>query len=110
MTLWGTIFPLTQVATLITWLFENLGPGLVLLALYFRSTRGRPGRIRSAFNRLPVRDGFVLIGLTMHMGIWILMEVGVYSPLTLAFYPCLFHPDELRATARRWIGFRRGAT
>ena len=106
MALWGVVFPFTQVATLVSWLFENLGPGLVFLALYSRSTRSRAGRLRAAFNRLPVRNGFVLVGLGMHLGIWLMMEVGVYSPLALAFYPCLFHPDELRAAWRRWLGPR----
>jgi len=109
MTLWGMLFPLTQVATLVSWLFENLGPVLLLLALCFRSTRTRSGRLRAAFNRLPVRNGFVLVGLSMHLGIWLMMEVGVYSPLAMAFYPCLFHPDELRAAGKRWLGSRHSS-
>lgn len=93
-------FPLTQVATLGTWLFEQAAP-LLLLAFWFRHTRTRPGRLRAAFNRLDVRSLYLLGGLGMHVGIEATMEVGAFSLASLALYLCAFHPDEWAALARR---------
>lgn len=97
---WLTLYPLTQAATLGAWLFELCGPTVLLLALYCRHTRTRPGRLRAAMNRLRVRDGFLVAGVAMHLGIMVLMAVGAFSALALAFYPCFVHPDELRARLR----------
>ena len=93
--LWVTLYPLTQAATLVTWCFE-VGAFLLLLALYFRDTRTRPGRLRALFNRLRFRDAYMVVGVGMHVGIALLMAVGAFSALSLAYYPCLLHPDEIR--------------
>ena len=89
------LFPLTQLATLGTWLFEVGAPGL-LLVLWMRRTRARPGRLRALSNRLRLRDLFMVTGLAMHAGIAILMEVGPFSFVSMALYAALLHPDEAR--------------
>lgn len=37
-----------------------------------------------------VRPLFATVGVLLHLGIWILLEVGAFSALSLAFYPLLF--------------------
>jgi hypothetical protein len=102
MTWLAPLFPLTQLATLGTWLFEAGSPAL-LLAFWFRDTRTRPGRLRALFNRLDARTLFVLAGLGMHFGIEATMEVGPFSPSAVALYACLLHPDEWARLARRLV-------
>lgn len=94
------LFPLTQLATLSTWLFEVGAPAL-LGVLWLRRTRSRPGRLRAWSNRLRARDLFIAFGLLMHAGIAILMEVGPFSTVSMALYAALLHPDELRALRAR---------
>jgi hypothetical protein len=88
-------YPLTQAATLFVWLWEVSSP-LLLLALWYRRTADRPGRLRALFNRINFRRWFVLAGVAMHLGVLALMEVGPFSLLMLAFYPCLYRPGEWR--------------
>ncbi|MCB9766279.1 MAG: hypothetical protein H6739_41270 [Alphaproteobacteria bacterium] len=87
------VFPATQLATISTWMFE-LGSPLLLLAFWFRRTEDRPGRLRALFNRARFRDVFAAFGVGLHVGVFILMNVGPFSAVTLALYVCLFHPDE----------------
>lgn len=95
------IFPLTQVATLISWLFELTSP-MLLVAAYFRRTKDRTGRIRRWINRYDLRFVYIAIGFGMHVSILLTMEVGPFSVATLALYPSLFTPDELRKLAQRF--------
>ncbi|MEC7949615.1 MAG: HTTM domain-containing protein [Myxococcota bacterium] len=97
------MLPLSQAATLGSWLWEVSAP-LLLLAFWFRRTRTRGGWLRATFNRLDVRLVFAVFGAIMHAGIHTLMDVGPFSYLTLALYPALFSPEEL---GTRWFA-RRG--
>lgn len=90
------IYPVTQISTAVAWIFELSWP-LMWLALYFRLHPDRPGRVRRWFNRLRVRTIYAAVGASMHLGIAIAMDVGPFTYVTLAFYPCLFRPQELRA-------------
>jgi hypothetical protein len=96
-------YPLTQVATLGTWLFEQSAP-LLLLAGWFRHTRTRGGLLRRTFNRLDFRALYLFVGLSMHFGIEATMEVGAFSAASVSLYFCWFHPDEWAAVARRFRG------
>jgi hypothetical protein len=87
------LYPLTQAATLGTWLWE-VGAPVLLVAFWFRRTRDRSGWLRAAFNRLDVRAWFALFGVAMHTGIHALMDVGPFSYLSLALYPALFSSEE----------------
>jgi hypothetical protein len=57
--------------------------------------------------RLDLRVPWVVVGIGFHIGIAAMMDVGVFSLVMVAFYPCLFRPEELRAFARR-LTLRRG--
>lgn len=101
------LFPLTQVATALTWLWE-VGSPLWLLAYWYRATRDRPGRLRALCNRLDLRAALAIFGILMHLGLWALMDLGPFSLVTLSFYACLWHPDEYARLWRRLRGLLRG--
>jgi hypothetical protein len=94
------VYPLTQVATAISWLWEITAP-LLLLAFWYRATADRPGWLRRLFNRVNFRRLFVVIGVMIHLGILLFLEVGPFSWITLSFYLCLYHPDEWKRAANR---------
>jgi hypothetical protein len=80
-------FVITQLATLGTWLFEVFSP-LFLLWLFYSS----PERIHRVPNFLqpclhwPIRPIFMLIGIGMHVGIWLTMDVGPFSFAAISYY------------------------
>ena len=100
MTWLGAIFPLTQLSTAMTWFWEVSNP-LWLVAVWYAMTPKRPGRLRRWSNRLHIREVYAGIGVAMHILILVFMEVGPFSAISLAFYPCFWHHDELVAAARR---------
>lgn len=97
-------FPVTQALTLLTWTWE-VGSPLVLLWLWLRHRRSvaplPEGRLRRLLLARDLRVPFALFGVGMHLGILLSMEVSPFSELSLAFYPMLWHPDELQGMARR---------
>jgi uncharacterized membrane protein YphA (DoxX/SURF4 family) len=104
MTWLASVYPLTQVGTAITWVWELTWP-VVGLALWFRHTAERDGRVRRAFNRVPIRAIYVSIGVCMHLTVAAIMVVGPFSFITLAYYPCLYGADELRRACARIAGW-----
>jgi hypothetical protein len=90
----GHVAPLAQVASVATQLWECTfwAVGLELVR------RGRPGRVRTVY---------ALLGVTFHVGLALLTELGPFSWISLALYPALVTPDEWRAVAR-WA-MRRSA-
>ena len=98
----ASIYPLTQAGTAITLMWE-MSWGLVLLALWYRATRSRPGRLRALFNRIDVRRLYALVGVGVHLGIWAMMNLGPFSWITLTYYFSLWHHDEY---ARLWRRLR----
>ncbi len=50
-----------------------------------------------------LRPAFAVVGIGVHLGILIFMEVGIFSVISLAFYPTLFSQQTL-AAARRQVG------
>lgn len=94
------VYPLTQIATAVTWIWEITA--ILLLAFYYvRATPGRDGRIRAWMQRRDLRVAFVAIGVPVHLGILIALNVGPFSLISLAYYLCLWHPDELARVAAR---------
>ena len=80
------VYPLTQIGTFVTHAFE-LGSPLWLAGSYLLRER----------SPLDLRIPFVVVGILLHLGIFVLMEVGPFSLIVLAYYPCLFSPrDRLR--------------
>ena len=95
------VFPLTQVATAVTWAWEVSWP-LVLYAMWARRTRTRPGRLRALVNRLDLRTLYVIVGIGMHGTVELFMNVGPFSIITMSWYLCCYHPDEVHRGCR-WV-------
>lgn len=93
MTWTAHIYPLTQLGTLVTWLWE-VGALLLIPIFWFRHTRTRSGRVRRLCNRLDLRTWYALIGIAFHLGILVLMRVGPFSLVSLAFYPAFWTGSE----------------
>ncbi|MCA9714786.1 MAG: HTTM domain-containing protein [Myxococcales bacterium] len=104
---WPGLYQLTQLATAITWVWE-LTFWMVAVTLYLRDDPTRPGRLRALVNRVDLRLAYVAVGVVLHSSVAALMVVGPFWWITLAYYPCLFHPQELRAFFT-WITGRPAA-
>jgi hypothetical protein len=108
------VFPLTQAATAVTWCWEVFWPLLplqMILRAKQEATGRAPGRLGRLLTRWDLRWPFLGFGVAMHVSIFALMEVGPFSWITLAYYPCLLRSEELRAIGRRlrgWRAARRG--
>ena len=96
----GWMLPLLRLGTLVAWFFEVTAVGM-LAVFYWRDTADRGGRIRRWANRWDLRIGFALVGITLHVGILVLLNVGPFSWISLCYYVLLWTPDELEGFARR---------
>lgn len=103
------VYPITQILSAVAVHWEQLTI-LLLLVFYYRYTRSRPGRLRRLINRWDLRKPWVLIGVGLHVSILLLLNVGPFSWVSLAYYPCLFGPDELEPAARRLMAKVRRAS
>ncbi len=106
------VFPLTQLATMVTWFWEVLAPLWILAMVWGRrgadGTRPTTG-IRGWFDRLQVRWVFFGVGIGMHLLIHATMDVGPFSFVSLAFYTVMVHPEEWQALGRR-VGLTQGTS
>jgi len=98
------VYPLTQLATTITWFWEVLAPLWVLALAWDRpradGTRRTTG-LAGWSNRLRIRWLYFAVGVGMHLVIHATMDVGPFSLVSLAFYAVMVHPEEWRALGRR---------
>lgn len=96
----GEFMPLVRVATAVTWHWE-LGAPWLLLWYYADRTRERGGRFRRIVTKIDWRKPFAIIGVGLHIGILIGLNVGPFSLISLAYYLAFFTPDELANVRRR---------
>jgi hypothetical protein len=92
-------YRLTQLGTAATMLFEGSAP-LMLLWLWLDSaapteTRPRGGRFGDAARKLHLRWVWMALGVALHLGIAITMQLGIFPFGMLALYPIFVHPEEL---------------
>lgn len=94
-------------STAAVWLFET-GWVIVPLLLWWRVRPGAGGRLGAFVRRVDPRPAILAFGAAMHLGIFVMMEVGTFSWLTMCFYVALWSPAEIRSfvskkarTARR---------
>ena len=73
------------------WWWEVLAP-LLLVVYWARHTAARGGRVRRALNRFDLRIPWAAIGISLHLGILVLINVGPFSWISLAYYLCLVPP------------------
>ena len=88
------VYPLTQVASAITWHWE-LSAFCMFLYLWYRRTPERGGRLRRLANRYDLRLPYLAVGVMLHLGILIALCVGPFSYASLAYYPAFFSFAEL---------------
>lgn len=85
----GAVYPLTQLGTLVTWLWE-VGGFLLFVPLVWPQAR-----------RWDLRLPYAALGAFFHLSLFALMNLGPFSWVTLAFYPCLWtHAEWARGWAR----------
>ena len=87
--------PLTQLGTAVTVVWESTW-GVVLWWLWLRDTADRGGRLRRLAERVNLRRVYVLIGIVFHSTLWVMMNLGPFSAVTLAYYLCLYRGQEWR--------------
>jgi hypothetical protein len=88
------VYPLTQIASAITWHWELSAIGMFLY-LWYRLTPERAGRLRRLANRYDLRLPYLAVGVMLHLGIAIALCVGPFSYASLAYYPAFFTWAEL---------------
>lgn len=91
----------TQLATAATHLWELTAP-LVLVAAYQRRRPAPGGRLQRLFQRLPVRNVYVAMGVLFHLSIAATLRLGIFPFAMLACFPAFFRPEEL-AQFGRWL-------
>jgi len=98
----ASLYPLLVLATAVTWHFEVCAP---LLLLHYRALRQREtgSRLRRWLVRFDLRKPFVMIGVCLHAGILLLLNVGPFSFISLAYYLALLRPAELEQV---WLRLR----
>ena len=99
------VYLLTQMGTAITWLWEVTAP-LLLVWFWARYTVERGGRLRRLIARWDWRVGFTAVGVVVHGGIFVAVDVGPFSLVSLTYYLALWRPEELERfgarLARTW--------
>ena len=100
----GPLFPLTQIATLVTWLWEISMP-LWAWAL-IRRERGQEGQLE----RLRIVEVYTVVGIGLHLVITVLLEVGPFSWVSLAYYTALWPALRRRRDVVRRREPARGAS
>lgn len=100
----GWIDPLLRVGTAVTWHWETLAPSLLLFLAYHRAPFG-PGRLRALSTRWDLRSWWVAVGVTLHVGILVLLDVGPFSFASLAYYVTIYPPGDWRSLGRRLGGY-----
>lgn len=98
------VSPLLQLASYFSWMFENIFPWLLLIVLRAENLpeNKHGGPISRLLRRLQFRKVFILTGICLHIGIFLTMNVGLFSWMTLMYYPALFPSD--------WINVINGAS
>ncbi|MFT5353067.1 MAG: hypothetical protein ACI9KE_000264 [Polyangiales bacterium] len=89
-------YPITQLGTLGTMLFE-IGAPIFLLSLFYRRSAERGGRLRTWFNRLRVREAWLFLGISFHLGLVFTMRLGIFPLGMLALYPVFANSPRLVA-------------
>ena len=100
------ITPLLRVGTALTWHWEQLSL-LLLLWFYYRHTSERGGRLRAWVLKRDWRLAWALVGVGLHIGILIMLNVGPFSWVSLSFYFLLWRPQEWQRGYQRYCTWRQ---
>jgi hypothetical protein len=80
----GAVYPLTQVATALTVLFEWTSP------LFLYACLERPGRLGRALRFVRFRTAWLAVGVGFHLALAVTMRLGIFPYGVLALYPVFF--------------------
>ena len=94
------VYPLLVAGTAASWHFEIAAPGL-LLYYYARRTPAPGGRVMGVLRRWDLRKPFAAIGIGLHVGVLIFLNVGPFSFISLAYYLALLRPHEMHGVIAR---------
>jgi hypothetical protein len=90
-------YPLTQIGTFGTWLFEVCAP-LCWIGMLWEGTKTKtwyaPAWGLSLIHRLPPRIVFAAVGIPMHLAILLTMDVGPFSYAALSYYWTLYRSEK----------------
>lgn len=89
-----TLLPLLRLGTAATHIFEWTAPAM-LVAYWLRYTHTRGGRLRAFVKRWRPHWFWILVGVGLHVGIAVTMNLGIFPFAMLALYWAWFHPSEL---------------
>jgi hypothetical protein len=90
------LYPLTQLATAATMLFELSAP-LMVLSRDLYGDKARGGRWTELTRKYRLRWAWLGLGVLLHLGIALTMQLGMFPFGMLALYPAFLHPDDHRA-------------
>jgi len=96
----GWAYPLTQIGTAVTLAWEWTTPLLLLVFLGRHLGDRAPAWLQRVVSWRP-EWGWVGIGAIFHLGIAILMDLGIFPWAMLALYPAFLHPDDLHRFVAR---------
>ncbi len=85
-------YPVTQVGTLVSWLWEVTAP-LWGLAVWAEEPDAPLGRLGAWLRRWRVRDVYAGVGVTFHLGVAALLDIGSFTWASLALYTAFFAPS-----------------
>jgi hypothetical protein len=102
MTWVSEVFMLTQIGTVVAWWWELLWIvlGLALLARHAAFAHTWWGRLAL---RWDVRVPFVALGIITHGILWVVMNLGPFSPVTFTFYLALIRHDDVARWFPSWV-------
>lgn len=87
------LMPFTRLGTGVTIVWEYAAP-LLILVFWGRHTASRGGRWRAFVLRWRPEYWYAAIGVVFHVGIAILLNLGIFPWAMLAFYPAWVHPED----------------
>lgn len=95
------VFPLTQIATVSVWLWEIAAPLWGISLCLFATAKSEILRRMANVTRW----SFFFVGIIFHVLIHVFMDIGVFSLVSLSYYPCLLAVSDLalfRAVLQRF--------
>ena len=95
-----SVYPLTQLGTFATMGFELLAP-VFGLALWYRRTADRPGRLRAFLNRIRFVEAWIITAAGFHVALMFSLQLGIFPYGMLSFYPAFAKPERLEAWLRK---------
>jgi hypothetical protein len=86
------LYPVMQAMTWTTQWWEIT---FWVVGLAYLARQGFAGdRLQRGARRFDLRIPYLLIGVGFHVGLWVSLDVGIFSPATLAYYIAFIDPSE----------------